>query len=184
MAGEYRGALKVAGSTLKGWLVDAKRPTRRVRFDLIIDGQSRGTFVANRRRLSFVRKKKETVEDTHGFSIPIRRAWITGEQQTIRIEDPSSAALDLSLTAKLGPAPNENFEDHVVSGARFPWEPGTAVRLRTPKKPCRRNSRTRYMAKQSDPPAIEKNRSSFRYRSRQSGDCDRTRHPRRSDRAI
>jgi len=116
MAGEYRGALKVAGSTFKGWLVDAKRPARRVRFNLIIDGQLRGTFVANRRRLSFVRKKKETVEDTHGFSIPIRRAWVTGEQQTIRIEDPSSAALDLALTAKLGPAPNENFEDHVVSG--------------------------------------------------------------------
>ena len=116
MAGEYRGALKVAGSTFKGWLVDAKRPARRVHFNLIIDGQLRGAFVANRRRLSFVRKKKETAEDTHGFSIPIRRAWITGKPQTIRIEDPSSAALDLSLTAKLGPAPNENFEDHVVSG--------------------------------------------------------------------
>lgn len=116
MAGEYRGALKVAGSTLKGWLVDTKRPTRRVRFNLIIDGQFRGTFVANRRRISFVRKKKETVEDTHGFSLPIRRAWITGEQQSIRIEDPTSSALDLSLTAKLGPAPNENFEDHIVSG--------------------------------------------------------------------
>jgi len=116
MAGEYRGALKIAGSTFKGWLVDAKRPARRVRFNLTIDGQFRGAFVANRRRLSFVKKKKETVEDTHGFSIPIRRAWITGEQQTIRIEDPSSTALDLSLTAKLGPAPNENFEDHVVSG--------------------------------------------------------------------
>src|ERR1700733_7535309 len=108
MSGEYRGALKVAGSTFKGWLVDAKRPTRRVRFNLIIDGQLRGTFVANRRRLSFVRKKKETVEDTHGFSVPIRRAWITGEQQIIRIEDPSSTALDLSLTVKLGPAPSEN----------------------------------------------------------------------------
>jgi len=119
MAGEYRGALKVAGSTFKGWLVDAKRPARRVRFNLIIDGQLRGTFVANRRRLSFIRKKKETVEDTHGFSIPIRRAWITGDQQTIRIEDPSSAALDLALVAKLGPAPNENFEDHVVSGQAF-----------------------------------------------------------------
>jgi len=116
MAGEYRGALKIAGSTLKGWIVDVKRPARRVRFNLIIDGQLRGTFVANRRRLSFVRKKKEAVEDTHGFSVPIRRAWITGEQQTIRIEDPSSTALDLPLTAKLGTSPNENFEDHVVSG--------------------------------------------------------------------
>src|SRR5262249_8328673 len=87
----------------------------RIRFNLIIDDEFRGTFAANRRRPSLARKK-ETAEDTHGFSIPIRRAWITGEPQIIRIEDSASRALDLSLTAKLGPAPNENFEDHVVSG--------------------------------------------------------------------
>jgi tetratricopeptide (TPR) repeat protein len=116
MAGDYRGALKVAGSTLKGWLIDTTRPARRVHFNLIIDNEVRGTFAANRRRPSLVRAKKETVEDSHGFSIPIRRAWISGEEQNIRVEDTTGMAIELSLTARLGPAPNENFEDYVVSG--------------------------------------------------------------------
>jgi tetratricopeptide (TPR) repeat protein len=116
MAGKYRGGLKVAGSTLRGWLVDTSRPARRVRFRLIIDNAFQGTFVANRRRTSFVRRKSETAEDTHGFSIPIRRAWISGAPQAIRLEDPDDRELDLSLTARLGPAPNQNFDEHVVGG--------------------------------------------------------------------
>jgi tetratricopeptide (TPR) repeat protein len=128
MAGKYRGGLKIAGSTLRGWLIDTSRPARHVRFRLIIDDALQGTFVANRRRTSYMRRKNETAEDTHGFSIPIRRAWITGAQQVIRLTDPDSFGLDLSLAARLGPAPNQTFEEHVVSGhtvlgARVPPQP-------------------------------------------------------------
>ena len=128
MAGKYRGVLKIAGSALRGWLADTTHPARRIRFDLLIDDEFRGAFVANRRRASFIRRQNETAEDTHGFLIPIRRAWITGAPQTVRVEDPSDRGLYLSLTAKLGPAVNENFEEHfvggeVVLGARERFQP-------------------------------------------------------------
>jgi tetratricopeptide (TPR) repeat protein len=106
----------VAGTALRGWLIDTARPARRIRFNLLIDEEFRGTFTANRRRASVVRKKSETAEDTHGFLIPIRHAWISGKPQAVRLEGASDRGLDLSMTAKLGPAPNQNFEEHVVSG--------------------------------------------------------------------
>lgn len=115
MAGNYRGILKVAGSAFRGWLIDTARPDRRIRFDLVIDGETRGTYAANRRRRFLVRQSGAS-EDTHGFSIPIRKIWISGEAQRVRIEDPADPSLEMVLTAKLGPAANTHFEDHVVSG--------------------------------------------------------------------
>jgi tetratricopeptide (TPR) repeat protein len=112
---EYRGVLKVAGSTIRGWLIDSTRPERRVRFDLVIDNEVRGTYAANRRR-RFLIRQSGSAEDTHGFSIPIRRIWITGKTQHIALIDPTDASLSISLAAKLGPAANSHFEDHVVSG--------------------------------------------------------------------
>lgn len=113
MSSQYRGVLKVAGALLRGWLIDASRPERRVRFNLIIDGELRGTYAANRRRRFLARGSGE---DTHGFSIPIRRQWISGGVQSIRIEDPGDPGLKFLLSVRLGPAANEHFEDHVVSG--------------------------------------------------------------------
>lgn len=115
MSGKYRGVLKVTGSTLKGWLIDVARPARRVRFNLVIDGETRGSFVANARRRFFV-PRQGAEEDTHGFSIPIRRPWITGTMQDIRFEDPADPDLAVALTAKLGPRAHEHFAEHVHGG--------------------------------------------------------------------
>jgi len=115
MSGEYRGVLKIAGSSLRGWLMDVARPDRRVRFNLIIDGQERGTFAANKRRRFLIRHDGPG-EDTHGFAIAIRKPWITGELQSIRLEDPADPKLRLSLLARLGPSANTHFAEHVVSG--------------------------------------------------------------------
>lgn len=115
MSSQYRGVLKVAGSLLRGWLIDAARPERRIRFNLVIDGQLRGTYAANRRR-RFLIRQSGTGEDTHGFSVPIRKQWISGELQTVRIEDPGDSDLNVSLSVRLGPAPNMHFDEQVVSG--------------------------------------------------------------------
>ncbi|HTT97659.1 MAG TPA: glycosyltransferase [Rhizomicrobium sp.] len=115
MSGDYRGVLKIAGSSLRGWLMDATRPDRRVRFNLVIDGQERGTFAANKRRRFLIRRDGPG-EDTHGFSIAIRKPWITGELQSIRLEDPGDPTLRLSLLARLGPAVHTHFDEHIVSG--------------------------------------------------------------------
>lgn len=115
MSSQYRGVLKIAGSLLRGWLIDAARPDRRVRFNLIIDGELRGTYAANRRR-RFLIRQSGSGEDTHGFSVPIRKQWISGEAQSVRIEDPADPDLNVSLQVKLGPAPNTHFDEQVVSG--------------------------------------------------------------------
>jgi tetratricopeptide (TPR) repeat protein len=114
MAGEYRGVLKVAGTAIRGWLMDTSRPDRRIRFNLVIDNEIRGTYAANRRRRFLIRQSGAS-EDTHGFLIPIRKIWITGAPQRIRLEDPSDPSLQVSLLAKLGPAAHVHFEEHVVS---------------------------------------------------------------------
>src|ERR1700743_3653909 len=98
MSVEYRGVLKVAGSQLRGWLMDVARPDRRVRVNLVIDGQSRGTFAAHKRRRLLVRSSGPG-EDTHGFSIAIRKPWITGDLQSVRFEDPDGSGLQVSLLA-------------------------------------------------------------------------------------
>ena len=115
MSGKYRGVLKVAGPLLGGWLIDVARPSRRIRFNLVIDDQVRGTYVADHRRRSALGRGMSG-EDTHGISIPIRRPWISGTLQTIRLEDPGDPQLKLALSARLGPAANQHFDDHVVSG--------------------------------------------------------------------
>lgn len=115
MSGEYRGVLKIAGSSFRGWLMDAARPDRRVRFNLVIDGEQRGTFAANKRRRFLIRHDGPG-EDTHGFAIAIRKAWISGELQSIRLEDPGDPTLRVSLLARLGPVANKHFDEHVVSG--------------------------------------------------------------------
>src|ERR1700742_1412301 len=115
MSGRYRGFLKVAGGRLRGWLVDTAKPGRRVRFNLVIDGELRGTFLANRKRQSLFRRNASD-EDTYGFTVPIRKPWITGKVQSVRLEDPGDAALDFALKAKLGPAPHTHFADNVVGG--------------------------------------------------------------------
>jgi tetratricopeptide (TPR) repeat protein len=124
-SGDYRGVLKVAGSLVKGWLIDDTRPDRRVRFNLVIDGHPRGTYTANLRRRFLINQGAE--EDSHGFSILIRKPWITGKPQTLRIEDPSDPALRAELTARLGPAANAHFDEHVVSG-QVAFGPGDRAR--------------------------------------------------------
>lgn len=120
----YRGLLRVAGPNLKGWLIDVARPARRVQFDLVVDGQNRGSHVADAKRRLFGLGKGE---DTHGFLIPIRKPWISGEQQEIRLVDPSDPMLDFSMTLRLGPAPNRHFEED-FSGS--PISLGQAERAR------------------------------------------------------
>jgi tetratricopeptide (TPR) repeat protein len=115
MSGKYRGFLKVAGSSLRGWLVDTTKPARRVRFNLIIDDELRGTFTADRKRQTLFRRNLSD-EDTYGFTIPIRKPWISGKPQLIRLEDPGEAALDFSLRAKLGPSAHTHFAENVVGG--------------------------------------------------------------------
>jgi tetratricopeptide (TPR) repeat protein len=113
MSGQYRGVVKVSGAAIRGWLVDVGRPTRRVKFNLLIDGHPRGAYVADARR-RFLSPRKGSEEDTHGFSIPIRKPWISGALQTLRIED--EAGLRFSMSVRLGPHAHEHFEDHIVSG--------------------------------------------------------------------
>lgn len=115
MSGEYRGVLKVAGSQFRGWLMDVARPDRRVRFNLLIDGQPRGTFAANKRRRFLIRQGGPG-EDTHGFAIAIRKPWISGDLQSIRLEDPGDPNLKFSLLARLGPAAHTHFDEHIVGG--------------------------------------------------------------------
>lgn len=112
MAGNYRGVLKVAGPVLKGWLIDVARPSRRVEFTLVVDGQVRGSYVADARR-RFFSPRKGAGEDTHGFSVAIRKPWISGAFQTIRLQAPG---LDVSMSAKLGPKPHQHFDDNVLGG--------------------------------------------------------------------
>jgi tetratricopeptide (TPR) repeat protein len=107
--------VKVTGSAIRGWLVDLARPARRVRFNLLIDGELRGSYVADARR-RFLSPRKGSDEDTHGFSIPIRRPWISGALQTLKFEDPADPGLRFSMAVRLGPKAHEHFEDHVVSG--------------------------------------------------------------------
>ncbi|MBV8976623.1 MAG: glycosyltransferase [Alphaproteobacteria bacterium] len=109
--GNFRGVVKVGGSAIRGWLLDLDRPSRPVRFKLVIDGEVRGSFVADARRRWLSRKAAG--QDSHGFSIPIRRPWITGRMQNIGLEDERD--LRFSLRARLGPEPHEHFEDNVVS---------------------------------------------------------------------
>ena len=115
MSSQYRGVVKIAGSLLRGWLVDTAHPDRHVRFNLIIDGHLRGTYAANRRRRFFIRQN-DAAEDAHGFSITIRRQWISGDLQTVDIEDSDDLGLKISLSARLGPAASTHFADSVVSG--------------------------------------------------------------------
>ncbi len=115
MSGNYRGVVKVTGSAIRGWLLDVARPARRVKFNLLIDGQLRGSYIADARR-RFLSPRKGSDEDTHGFSIPIRRPWISGSLQNVRLEDPSDPQLRFSMSVRLGPKAREHFEDHVVSG--------------------------------------------------------------------
>ena len=115
MSSQYRGVLKVAGSQLRGWLIDTAWPDRRVRFNLTIDGQLRGTYAANRRR-RFLIRQSGSGEDTHGFLVPIRRQWISGGMQSVGIEDPGDPNLRITLVVRLGPAANTHFDDQVVSG--------------------------------------------------------------------
>jgi len=115
MSGQYRGVVKVTGSAIRGWLVDVARPARRVKFDLLIDDHPRGSYVADARR-RFLSPRKGSDEDTHGFSIPIRKPWISGAPQTVRIEGSDDAALRFSMSVRLGPRAHEHFEDHIVSG--------------------------------------------------------------------
>ncbi|HVU19834.1 MAG TPA: glycosyltransferase [Rhizomicrobium sp.] len=115
MSGGYRGVLKVAGSQIRGWLMDPARPDRRIKFSLVIDGHLRGTYAANRPR-RFLLGRGEPGENTHGFSIAIRKPWVNGELQSICIEDPDNPNLKISLMARLGPSANTLFDEHVVSG--------------------------------------------------------------------
>jgi tetratricopeptide (TPR) repeat protein len=115
MSVKYRGQLKVAGSALRGWLVDVEKPARRVRFNLVIDNQFRGTYVADRRQKT-VSPQSGTGEDAHSFAIPIKRVWINDGVQTVRLEDPGDPRLELSLSTRLGPAAGRHFDEHVVSG--------------------------------------------------------------------
>lgn len=134
MSGEYRGVLKIAGSSLRGWLMDVSRPDRRVRFNLIIDGQPRGTFAANKRRRFLVRHDGPG-EDTHGFSIAIRKPWISGDLQSIRLDDPGDPNMRVSLLARLGPAANTHFDEHVVSGQASIGENPTPARVQRAIRP-------------------------------------------------
>ncbi len=113
--------------------MDTVRPDRRVRFNLVIDGHPRGTFAANKWR-RFLLGRGQPGEDTHGFAISIRKTWVTGELQSIRIEDAENPALKFSLTARLGPSANALFDEHVVSGQLLIG--------RTEPRPRERNPRT------------------------------------------
>ncbi len=115
MSGQYRGVVKVTGAAIRGWLVDVARPARRVKFNLLIDDHPRGSYVADARR-RFLSPRKASDEDTHGFSIPIRKPWISGAPQTLRIEAPDDAGLRFTMSVRLGPRAHEHFADHIVSG--------------------------------------------------------------------
>lgn len=115
MAGKYRGVLKVSGPVLRGWLIDVARPSRRVRFNLVVDGEPRGSYVADTRRRFFAPQTGRG-EDTHAFSVPIRKPWISGGFQSLRLEDTADSGLIVAMTAKLGPRPNQTFDDNVLGG--------------------------------------------------------------------
>jgi len=110
--GNFRGVVKVSGSVIRGWLLDLDRPSRPVRFQLSIDGDICGSYVADARRRLLSRKTPGA--DSHGFAIPIRKPWIGGGMQALRIDGPSG--LKFAMQVRLGPRPHEHFEDHVVSG--------------------------------------------------------------------
>jgi tetratricopeptide (TPR) repeat protein len=126
MAGNYRGVLKITGPVLKGWLIDIARPSRRVEFTLLVDGEKRGTYIADARR-RFFSPVKGAGEDTHGFTVPIRKPWISGAFQTIRLEAPG---LDVTMSAKLGPRPHQHFDDNVLGGQVTIGEKGAQAKPR------------------------------------------------------
>ena len=110
--GNFRGVVKVSGSAIRGWILDLDRPARPVRFQLAIDGEVRGSYVADARRRFLSRKAPG--QESHGFSIPIRKPWISGGMQALSLK--GAEGLRFAMQVRLGPRPQQHFEDHVVSG--------------------------------------------------------------------
>lgn len=111
----WRGQLKVAGAALRGWLVDVADPREPVRFNLRIDGQFRGMYVAHKPKAVLMRNMPD-VDTAFAFDIPVAPHWITGEVQEIRLEDPGDDAGGCLLRSSLGPAAGKHLWPDQIAG--------------------------------------------------------------------
>ena len=111
----WRGQLKVAGTALRGWLVDVADPREPVHFNLRIDGQFRGMYVAHKPKAILMRNMPD-VDTAFGFDIPVAPHWITGELQEICLEDPRDDAGGWLLHSSLGPAAGKHLRPDQVAG--------------------------------------------------------------------
>lgn len=110
MADCYRGEIRVQGRALRGWLAKVNAPTERVVFDVVIDGVSRGSYVADKVHGSLERQSAFG-DGLHGFAFIMDRGWITGAQQSVALlVDGNSSGIELH--GALGPAAATYFDEN------------------------------------------------------------------------
>jgi tetratricopeptide (TPR) repeat protein len=114
-AQKYRGQLKIAGNTIRGWLLDTTQPFEPVPFNLRVDGRLRGMFLAAKQKAIFMRRMPD-VSLAFEFEAQMPPEWISGSVQEIKLESPADPSLKMVLRAALGPAPCEHFGPDRIAG--------------------------------------------------------------------
>jgi tetratricopeptide (TPR) repeat protein len=108
----YRGEIKVQGRTLRGWIANPGDPAERVPFDLVIDGEARGHYLADR---PYQALERHTAfgDGAHGFMLQLDRDWISGSVQNV-VLSVEGAASGVELHAVLGPESRSYFDDSAM----------------------------------------------------------------------
>ena len=87
---------RVNGEDLVGWLWDDKRPTARIRFDVVVDGRPVAAFVADRRRGDLARK--DIGDGAHSFRVRLLPEWFSEDENFVAIvAQPDGLAVDRPL---------------------------------------------------------------------------------------
>lgn len=105
----YRGEIKMQGRTLRGWIANAADAAERVAFDLVIDNEERGHYVADRPYLALERYHAFG-DGAHGFALQLDREWISGATQNVALAV-RGAPSGVELHAALGPVAGAYFDD-------------------------------------------------------------------------
>lgn len=111
----YRGQVKIVGNTVRGWLLDSTQPSEPVAFNLRIDDQLQGMFLARKQKAILMRSMPD-VSVAFEFETQIDPECVTGKVQEVRFESPADSSLEVVLRAVLGPRPGEHFGADRLTG--------------------------------------------------------------------
>lgn len=114
-AKRYRGQVKIVGNSIRGWLLDSTQPFDPVAFNLRIDEQLQGMFLARKQKAILMRSMPD-VSMAFEFELQMPPDWITGKVQEIRLESPADASLEIVVRAALGPRPREHYSADRLAG--------------------------------------------------------------------